>query len=68
MLTVTPRRPDDTRLLNGSAALTDFGRRVLDGRQERIAACGFDRWLGGVHWERGSNEWRWDERQQRITG
>jgi len=58
----------DGRVLNGSVALTDLGRAVLAARQDRVAVCGLDRWLGGVHWERGAGEWRWDDRRQRMTG
>ena len=29
--------------------LTDAGERVLDGRDDRVALLGLDRWLGGTH-------------------
>jgi hypothetical protein len=53
--------------LSGHVIVTEFGRDVLARRTDRVAACGFDRWLGGVHWQRGVNEWRWDDRRQQVT-
>jgi hypothetical protein len=53
--------------LQGSVALSDTGRAVLAGRQDRIAACGIDRWLGGVHVRRGAALWRWDGDRGQIT-
>lgn len=41
------------------ATLTPAGRAVLEGREDRIALDGIDRWLGGVHL-RGGPVWRWD--------
>jgi len=53
--------------LQGSVTLTDSGRAVLAGRLDRIATCGIDRWLGGVHLRSGAEPWRWDDEGQRIT-
>jgi hypothetical protein len=53
-------------VLKGSVALTDTGRAVLAGKRDRIAMCGIDRWLGGVHLHNGADIWRWDESQQTI--
>ena len=36
-------------LPNGTIRITDSGIDVLKGRADRIALCGIDRWLGGVH-------------------
>jgi hypothetical protein len=47
-------------------SLTDEGRSVLSGRQDRVAVCGIDRWLGGVHLRSGGRIWRWDDARQRI--
>jgi hypothetical protein len=57
----------DGFLLHGTLTLTDAGRDVLTGRRDRVATCGIDRWLGGVHLQTGSAIWRWDDRRQRIT-
>jgi hypothetical protein len=57
----------DGELLQGSVTLTDTGRAVLAGEQDRIATCGIDRWLGGVHLQSGADLWRWDDKRQRIT-
>lgn len=67
LLTRSSGPQGDGRVLKGAVALTDLGRAVLAGRQDWVAVCGLDRWLGGVHWERGADEWRWDDRRQRMT-
>jgi len=53
--------------LNGSIALTDTGRAVLAGRLDRVATCGIDRWLGGVHLQGRDDIWRWDDARRRVT-
>jgi hypothetical protein len=53
--------------LNGSVALTDTGRAVLTGRLDRVATCGIDRWLGGVHLQGRDDIWRWDDARRRVT-
>lgn len=53
--------------LRSVVTLTDTGRSVLAGRQDRVATCGIDRWLGGVHLQSGGRMWRWDDTAQRIT-
>jgi hypothetical protein len=45
---------------NGSIALTESGQAVLGGRTDRVAACGIDRWYGGVHLHGRSVRWRWN--------
>ena len=54
-------------LLHGSVVLTEAGRAVLNGEQDRIALCGMDRWFGGVHMRSGHYFWRWDDRRRRIA-
>ena len=67
LLTRAASHTDDGEVLHRSVMLTDLGRAVLAGQQDRIAACGIDRWLGGVHLQSGANLWRWDAARQRIT-
>ena len=55
------------RGLQGIISLTDTGRSVLTGGLDRVATCGVDRWLGGVHVHGRSGVWRWDEDRQRVT-
>ncbi|HET7230108.1 MAG TPA: DUF1835 domain-containing protein [Longimicrobium sp.] len=43
-----------------TVALTDAGRAVLEGRQDRVRLNGIDRWLGGVHLHGREAAWRWD--------
>jgi RNA polymerase sigma factor (sigma-70 family) len=52
--------------LRGTVTLTDTGRAVLARQLDRVAACGIDRWLGGVHLRRGATLWRWDETWQGV--
>jgi hypothetical protein len=65
LLAVAPP-PDGGRMLRGTATLTEAGRAVLAGRQDRVATCGLDRWLGGVHLQTGGPIWRWDDTEQRV--
>jgi len=59
--------PDDpSAALARRVALTDAGRAVLDGREDRVRLNGIDRWLGGVHLGAGSRIWRWDDAAQRL--
>jgi hypothetical protein len=46
--------------------LTDTGLAVLERRADFIALNGIDRWLGGVHLERG-NAWRYDPEHQTLS-
>jgi len=54
-------------VLRGLVRCTDAGRSVLAGQLDRVAACGIDRWLGGVHLQSGGPVWRWDDTRQRVT-
>jgi hypothetical protein len=55
--TTPPLLDTDSR---GSIRLSAAGKNVLDGRQDRIALCGIDRWIGGVHLRAG-HIWRWND-------
>lgn len=55
------------RLPSGTIALTDTGRSILGGHADRVAQCGIDRWLGGVHLVASQPNWRWDSGRQMIT-
>jgi hypothetical protein len=46
-------------LTEGSAEITDDGRRVLAGDTDRVELLGIDRWVGGTHLVPGA-VWRWD--------
>ena len=41
-------------------ALTALGEDVLDGRADRVAVVGIDRWLGGTRIRSPDAVWRWD--------
>jgi hypothetical protein len=53
--------------MSGTIELTDLGRDVLAGREDRIARCGIDRWLGGVHLTGPGPHWRWDRAHERAV-
>jgi len=46
-------------VLDQRVRVTPTGEAVLEGRADRIALNGIDRWLGGVHLH-GGPAWRWD--------
>ena len=45
---------------------TADGMAVLNKAADRVALCGIDRWLGGVHLEGRGPVWRWDAASGRI--
>ncbi|MBV8844741.1 MAG: sigma-70 family RNA polymerase sigma factor [Bryobacterales bacterium] len=51
----------------GDVTITEAGRKVLQGRADRIDLNGIDRWLGGVHLTGEEGAWRWDSRSARIV-
>ena len=52
--------PTTTEFRQQKVWLTDRGRDVLDGRDDRLRPDGIDRWLGGVHLREADAAWRWD--------
>jgi hypothetical protein len=67
LLTFDVGGEDDNRGVRGAVTLTDTGRAVLEGRQDRVVACGIDRWFGGVHLEGRGPVWRWDPVNRCVT-
>jgi hypothetical protein len=57
-----PRSSAHALSLDTEFTITDDGRRVLAGDADRIALCGIDRWLGGVHLRGQGPVWRWNDR------
>ncbi len=53
-------------LTDGSAAITDAGRRVLAGEADRVELLGIDRWVGGTHLVPGA-VWRRDAGSSRLV-
>ena len=45
--------------------LTDLGRAVIAGREDRVRRCGVDHWLGGIHLYGHDVPWRWNG--ERVT-
>jgi hypothetical protein len=66
LLAATLERRDGGGIPRGTMRITDAGREVVGGHRDRVAACGIDRWLGGVHLHAGADAWRWDDGHQRI--
>jgi Domain of unknown function (DUF1835) len=52
---------------HAAVALTDAGRRVLDGAADHVSLSGIDRWIGGVHLVGRDVPWRWDEGVEAIV-
>ena len=50
-----------------TVSLTEAGRRVLAGRDDRVRLNGIDRWLGGVHLAGHEAAWRWDPEERRLV-
>ena len=54
-------------LTEGSAEITDAGRRVLAGDADRVELLEIDRWVGGTHLVPGA-VWRWDADASELIG
>jgi hypothetical protein len=59
--------PQGRRIPDGTLSITEAGRAVLEGGADRIALCGIDRWVGGVHLRPGDRLWRWDMKARSIV-
>ncbi len=57
LVTLAPGEPHP---MSRAVDLTDAGRSVLEGRDDRVRLNGIDRWLGGVHLRGREAAWRWD--------
>jgi hypothetical protein len=67
LLSAEEPRPDGPQLLRRTVSLTDAGREVLTGGQDRISLCGIDKWLGGVHLSDSGKIWRWNPERGHIV-
>lgn len=67
LLTLDASETREGSPLRGSIALTDAGRSVLAGGADRVATCGIDRWLGGVHLQGRNGIWRWDAAENQVV-
>jgi hypothetical protein len=57
----------DVALPRGAIELNEVGRAVLDGKRDRVALCGIDRWVGGAHLEGRGPIWRWDAEARHVV-
>ena len=63
----SPLKGSASRLtIDDEVALTEDGRRVLDGQLDRVQACGINRWLGGVELVGTGPLWRWDQDRGKL--
>ncbi len=46
---------------DSAVAVTDLGRRLLAGAEDWPAMQGVDDWVGGLHLQERSPQWRWDD-------
>jgi hypothetical protein len=51
----------------GDVAITETGRKVVEGTADHIDLNGIDRWLGGVHLKGRKAAWRWSRSSQRLV-
>jgi len=58
---------DDRAFWERRVVLTDAGRAVLAGAEDRVRLLGIDRWLGGVHLYGHEVPWRWDGERVRTA-
>lgn len=62
-----PRTEQDSRAFrNAEMALTEAGRAVLAYEHDWLSLGGSDRWLGGVHLEKGKTSWRWNPDLRKV--
>ena len=66
LVTLDLSEPGKRGILRGRIAVTDTGQAVLSHERDRVATCGIDRWLGGVHLQSDGAIWRWDDTRQQI--
>ncbi len=59
VLSAPTANPTTTEFRQQKVWLTDRGRDVLDGHDDRLRPDGNDRWLGGVHLRGPDAAWRW---------
>ncbi len=67
LLTLDVSGGEKGHVLRGTVAVTDTGRSILARRLDRVATCGIERWLGGVHLQGRTSVWRWDPARERIV-
>jgi hypothetical protein len=67
LVSVAAAEAPSGRLPSGTIALTDTGRSILGGHADRVALCGIDRWLGGVHLADAQPQWRWNSGRQQVV-
>jgi hypothetical protein len=58
--------PRPRRVRPTAIAVTRSGEHVLEGRADRVALLGLDRWVGGTHLTAGT-AWRWDPAAMQLV-
>jgi hypothetical protein len=67
LLSLAPGPADGRIDMQRTVRITEAGRAVLRGEQDRIGLCGFDAWRGGVHLHDGAVMWRWNQPAAQIV-
>jgi hypothetical protein len=52
---------DSSHLAETSFEITEQGKQTLNGDEDFVRLNGIDLWLGGVHLQGETSDWRWDE-------
>jgi hypothetical protein len=67
LLAIAGASLEEDRIPSGTVTITDRGRAILNGKLDRVATYGIDRWFGGVHLTSDGVQWRWNNAAQRIV-
>jgi hypothetical protein len=67
LISVAGTSLEEDRIPSGTVTITDRGRAILNGKLDRVATYGIDRWFGGVHLTSDGVGWRWNDAEQRIV-
>jgi hypothetical protein len=68
LVTIVADGPTSGDLRAHTVAITDAGRRVLNGERDHVALNGIDLWRGGVHLAGADRSpWRWDAERETLV-
>jgi hypothetical protein len=68
LVTIVAHGPTGGDLRAHTVAITDAGRRVLNGERDHVALNGIDLWRGGVHLAGADRSpWRWDAKRETLV-
>jgi hypothetical protein len=67
LISVAGASLDADRIPTGTVTITERGHEIVEGKLDRVATYGIDRWFGGVHLTGKTPAWRWDDARQRMV-